>query len=294
MLRLADGQAIAKIAFSADGRWLAAGGQAGALWIWNCDDRRSPPQLVETIAIDRWIEQLTWHPATAHLAISHDSQVKVWDAIANCQSATWQFNPSSVFDLAWHPQGRFLAIAGYKGVQVWSPGDRSHLIHQLDVDTVSIKIAWSSDGRYLAAGNLDRTLKIIDWQHPNDPWILQGCPGKIRHLHWLEGTTSPCLVVGSGSASICWDLPPDTTDWIGHYLAGHQSPISALTVHPHFPTPTSGDRNGYVCLWSEAGEIEQILSDTVSEVSTLSWHARGDRIAVGHLSGAIDSWVASA
>ena len=49
VLQKANGQPIDRIAFSADSRWLAAGGQAGQLLIWNCDDTNLPPQLVHKI-----------------------------------------------------------------------------------------------------------------------------------------------------------------------------------------------------------------------------------------------------
>ncbi len=286
-LRQADGRSIDKIAFSADGRWLAAGGQAGKLWVWNCEDLQLPPQLVATIEIDRWIEQLVWHPTTAHLAISHDRHVKIWEAIADREIGNWQFDKSSVFDLSWHPAGLTLAVAGYKGVQSWSPGANASQIARLEVDTASIKLAWSDDGRYLATGNLDRTLTIRDEQHPDDPWILQGCPGKIHHLHWLEGTTSPCLAVAGGTALLLWDLSPDTTAWSGRFGEGHQSTITALTTHPQLAVPTSGDNDGYVCLWSVAGEIEQIFRNNVSGITTLDWHGCGQQLAIGHLSGEI-------
>ena len=288
VLRRSDGRSIDKIAFSADGRWLAAGGQAGKLWVWNCEDLQLPPQLVATIKIDRWIEQLVWHPTTAHLAISHDRQVKIWDAIADREIGKWQFDKSSVFDLRWHPAGLALAVAGYKGVQLWSPGANAAQIERLEVDTASIKLAWSDDGRYLATGNLDRTLTIRDAHHPDDPWILQGCPGKIHHLRWLAGTNRPCVAVAGGTALLLWELSPDTTAWSGRFGAGHQSTVTALTAHPQVAVPTSGDNDGYLCLWSVAGEIEQIFRNTVSGITTLDWHTRGQHLAIGHLSGEIE------
>ena len=110
-----------EVVFSADGRWLAAGGQAGKLLIWDCGDRQIPPQLVKTLDIDRWIEHLVWHPARPELAIGSGNRVTIWDAIANTAVTNWTFDRSSIFDLAWHPSGKELAVAGYKGVQIWTP-----------------------------------------------------------------------------------------------------------------------------------------------------------------------------
>ena len=293
-LKSADDRSIDKISFSADGRWLAAGGRAGKLYLWNCEDRQLPPQLVTTIEIDRWIEQLVWHPTAAQLAISYDRHVKLWDAIADCELADWQFDRSSVFDLQWHPDGAAIAVAGYKGVQIWSPGNDTVGVQRLATDTATIHLAWSEGGCYLAAGNLDRTLALMARQHPDDPWILQGCPGKIRHLCWLVGATSPCLAVASGTELLLWELSQAGTEWNGRSGSGHQSNITALTAHPQFAVPTSGDNDGYICLWSISGEIEQIYRNTVSGITTLEWPENGQHLACGHSNGEIELWVASA
>lgn len=327
-LKEADGRSLDRIAFSADGRWLAAGGQAGQLQIWKCDFDRSalvpadavtderqifsdianglndrdnpsasdylPPQLVKTIEVDRWIEHLIWHPTDSRLVISHDSQVKIWDSIADRIVTTWQFDKSSIFDLGWHPMGSSLALAGYKGVQICSADERLTHVQYIEVDTASIKIAWSSDGRYLAAANLDRSITLMDWQHPEDPWILQGCPSKIRDLDWVVGTNTPCLAVASGVDVILWDLTPELTAWNGRYLAGHQSKIAALSPHPQVPALLSGDDRGYVCRWSALGEVEQILDNIVSGITTMKWHPEGICLAVGRSSGSLELWVASA
>jgi WD40 repeat protein len=293
-LKSADDRSIDKIAFSADGCWLAACGRAGKLYLWNYADRQLPPQLVKTVAIDRWIERLVWHPTAAWVAIGYDRHIKLWDAISDCEIANWQFDRSSVFDLQWHPDGSAIAVAGYKGVQIRSLGTNTAQIERLDTDTATLHLAWSENGRYLAAGNLDRTLMLMDRQQPDDRWILQGCPGKIRHLHWLAGITSPCLAVASGAELLLWELSQAGSEWSGRIGLGHQSNITALTAHPQCATPTSGDNDGYICLWSIAGEIEQICRNTVSGITTLHWHAQGQSLACGHVNGEVELWVASA
>jgi WD40 repeat protein len=293
-LKSADDRSIDKTAFSADGCWLAAGGRGGKLYLWNCADRQLPPQLVRIVAIDRWIERLVWQPTAARVAISYDRHIKLWDAIGDREVANWQFDRSSVFDLQWHPDGAIIAASGYKGVQIRSFVTDTAQIDRLETDTATLHLAWSADGRYLAAGNLDRTLTLMDCQQPDDPWILQGCPGKIRHLHWLAGVNNSCLAVASGAELLLWELSQGGSEWRGWRGLGHQSNITALTAHPQFASPTSGDNDGYICLWSISGEIEQICCNIVSGITTLDWHAQGQYLACGHLNGEIELWVASA
>jgi WD40 repeat protein len=279
------------IAFSPDSRWLAAGGQAGKLSIWNCERLDLPPQLVSQLNFPKWIEHLVWHPThPAELAISYGSQIKIWNVQTSVEMATWQFD-SSIFDLTWHPEGADLAAAGYKGVHIWTPTATMAPIQYIDVDTASLKIAWSNDGRYLAAGNLDRTLTIVDRHHPEDPWTLQGCPGKIRQLAWLCSTTTPCLAVASGNTIAIWSLTSDSTTWDGRLLDSHQGIVEVLVAHPHVPILASGGADGYACLWSIDGEISQILTDVaVSGFTAMAWHAYDTYLLTGNQVGAIGLW----
>ncbi len=289
----ANGQSVERLSFSADGLWLAAGGQAGKVFIWSCADRLlgEPPQLHHIVEIDRWVDHLLWHPTLAQLAIGHDAEIWLWDPVTANRVVNLRFDRSSVFDLGWHPDGSPLAVAGYKGVQLWSLGVRPQRVNSLEVDTATTQLAWSDDGRYLAAGNLDRTVTIVDRQSQlDDPWILQGCPGKIRQLQWLAATHHPCLAVAAGSELLLWDLESDLAQWSGRCLSAHQSAISVLASHPQLPIVISGDRDGHACLWSAAGEIEQILTVTAGSVTALAWHQAGAQVVLGHLDGQIEVW----
>jgi WD40 repeat protein len=289
ILHDSDGYSIEGLSYSADGLWLAAGGRAGKLSIWSCAAVNLSPQLAIEIDLGGWIEHLDWHPTDPRLAVSNGRDIKIWDIQTNTELITWSFDRSSVLDLAWHPGGKYLAVAGYKGVQIWELGMGVDPFYQLDVDTASLKVAWSHDGRYLVAGNLDRTLTLLDWHHPQDPWILQGCPGKIRHLTWLKSHI-PCLAVATGTAIILWTLTPDYLDWTGRVLEGHEGFIGAISAHPQTPNLISGDADGYACLWSETGAIEQIITSDLSEYTAFAWHPDGKYLATGTKMGEIGVW----
>jgi WD40 repeat protein len=281
------------LAFSPDSQWLAAGGQAGELLIWNCEDIDLPPQLVSQVDFHKWIEHLVWHPThPAELAIGCGSQVQIWDVRLSKEIATWQFDKSAIFDLAWHPAGTDLAAAGYKGVQIWSPTAMMAPTQRITVDIASLAVAWSSDGRYLAAGNLDRTLTIVDWHHPEDPWTLQGCPGKIRQIAWLCGASTPCLAVASGNTIVIWSLTGDGTTWEGKLLEGHQDIVEVLVAHHHAPIFASGGADGYACLWSIDGEIAQIITDEqIAGFTALGWHDDEVSLLMGTQVGVVGLWI---
>jgi WD40 repeat protein len=294
------GNSIDNLGFSADGRWLAAGGQTGQIFIWQCQPDRSPPQLVRRLEFQTWIDALVWHPCRSQLAIGCGSQVRIWAAATAGESMLqgrgfandWICDRSSIFALAWHPSGNELAVAGYKGVEIWAPTAQVPLRHKLTVDTASIQLAWSPDGRYLAAGNLDRSLTIVDWQNPDDPWILQGCPGKIRQLVWLAHPERPCLAVATGDAVVLWDLAAEA--WAGQLLTGHQGVVTTISAHPDLPLLISAASDGSACIWSADGEIAQIITSTLSGFTMLVWQPQGMCLATGSQMGEIGLWSNSA
>jgi WD40 repeat protein len=289
-LHAADGQSIDRIAFSADSRWLAAGGQSGQLLIWDCADARRLPQLIHQIKIDKWIEHLAWHPVESQLAVSYGSQLGIWDIPTAREISTYKFDKSSIFDLAWHPDGAHLAMAGYKGIQIWSDPDSKAPIQRIEIDTASLEIAWSPDGCYLAVGNLDRTLTILDWHNPTERWTLTGCPGKIRQIVWIGSSSTPCLAVASGSTVVLWQLATDEIAWEGQCLEGHQDIVTALAAHPQCPIVASGGADGYTCLWSVAGEIHQIITAGTSQFTALSWQPDSEYLLTGSQLGSIELW----
>ncbi len=293
------GNSIDNLGFSADGLLLAAGGQTGQIFIWQCPPGTSP-QLVRILEFPMWIDELVWHPSRSELAIGCGTQVQIWNAAAARESIlqgrgfanAWSCDRSSIFALAWHPSGNELAVGGYKGVEIWAPTEQVPLRHQLTVDTASIQRAWSPDGRYLAAGNLDRSLTIVDWQHPDDPWILQGCPGKIRQLVWLAQTERPCLAVATGDAIVLWDLAAQ--EWTGQMLTGHQGVVTTIAAHLDLPLLGSAASDGSACIWSAHGEIEQIITNTLSGFTTLAWQPHQMCLATGSQMGEIGLWSNSA
>jgi WD40 repeat protein len=289
-LQAADGQSIDCIAFSADSRWLAAGGQSGKLLIWDCQDLHRSPALIHQLKIDKWIEHLAWHPIESQLAVSYGSQVEIWDLPTARKISNYKFDKSSIFDLAWHPDGADLAMAGYRGVQIWSYRDNKTPIQRVEIETASLEIGWSQDGCYLAAGNLDRTLTIVDWHNPTERWTLTGCPGKIRQIVWIPSSSTPCLAVASGSAIVTWQLTADATTWEGQYLEGHQDIVTALAAHPQCPIVTSAGADGYICLWSVAGEIHQIITAATSQFTAVSWQPNSEYLLTGSQLGSIELW----
>ncbi|MEO1181061.1 MAG: WD40 repeat domain-containing protein, partial [Cyanobacteria bacterium J06636_28] len=158
-LQSSQGESVDALGISADGQFLAAGGQAGTVWIWQID--RDVPTLLTTLEHARtWIDRLQWHPSSPELAFSFGRCVRVWHAVDQTVVTTLNFEDSSVLDLAWHPQGTQISLGGNQRIKTWQSQDWDKDPEVRDVGGASLAIAWSPDGTYLASGNNNRSVLI--------------------------------------------------------------------------------------------------------------------------------------
>jgi len=284
-------KAVNCLAFSHDGKYLAIGGQDGKVKIW-CENK-----LISTLEnAPVWVDQLAWNHTNNQLAFSLGRYVQIWDADTSEIVVTLTFNDSSILGIDWRKDGKYLAINGYKGVKIWSTQDWDEEPFILSMSTVSTAMAWSNDGEYLASGNMDRTLTVLQWENP-DPWVMRGFPGKIRHLAWSDLKTStgaPLLAVSSVEGIVLWEKSADeSVGWEAQVLTNHVDIIQAISFAPQSFILASAGADGWLCLWDENKEVSQIFTDTLAGFSTLSWHPQGQLLAAGGEQGELIIWSTS-
>jgi len=288
ILQEATNQSIDCLAFSADGHYLAAGGQSGQLLIWPLLARAGFKPAPTTISHPRtWLDRLTWNPTSNELAFSLGRYAQIWDAEAEEIVATLQFENSSVLDLAWHPQGQHLAVSGHQGIKIWPRSDWDADPEVREIAAASIAIALSADGQYLASGNLDRTLLV--WPFDSDyPWQMRGFPGKVRQLAWSDITVgqAPLLASASDTAVVIWRKQSDASDgWDAQVLDLHEQRVNAIAFQPGSTLLASAAEDGWVCLWKKAQQATQILEGAPQGFSILAWSPNGQWLAAGGQQG---------
>jgi WD40 repeat protein len=278
------------IAVSADGQFLAAGGQDGAVRIWQMAG--DTPTLVTKLENSRvWVDCLQWHPHRPELAVGLGRYAQVWDAAAQSVVATLNFEASSVLDLAWHPSGDFLLLAGNQSVKTWRREDWDDDPLIRETGGASGAIAISADGQYLASGNNDRTLLVWAWNNPY-PWQMQGFPGKVRQLAWSAAQAgSPLLASGSAEGVVVWAKAKNAAEgWTSHLLDLHSASVTAVAFQPQSTLLATAAEDGWVCLWQQSTQAAQILEGAADGFSTLAWSPQGKYLAAGGCGGEVIVW----
>lgn len=157
---------VYQVRFSPDSRSVLTGSEDGTAKIWNLEG-----ELIADLAHSNTqkVTSAYWSPDGRHaLTILEDGKsVKIW----NLQPFEQVLDQGRglVTDLVVSPYGKRVASANQDGrLKLWTLEGRSLHSFELSVPLVNV-LAFSSEGRYLAAGSLDGQVFVWDLQEMDDP-----------------------------------------------------------------------------------------------------------------------------
>ena len=157
--------AVQSLAWSADGRWLAAG-EYRRIWLW--DAKTFSPAAELTRDLTGRITSLAFTPDHATL-VAADGQpalngiVHVWDLETKTRSSTWTAHKDTILGLAISKDGKWLATASAdKLTKLWELESEEE-IARLEGHTAHVlSVAFHPDSTAVATGSADREIKIWD------------------------------------------------------------------------------------------------------------------------------------
>jgi WD40 repeat protein len=292
ILQAATNESVDCVGFSHDGKLLAAAGQDGQVKIWDLNNNQIVATLENSPA---WVDQLVWNPTSNQLAFSLKRYIQIWDASQNEVVATLNFEDSSPLGIDWRSNGKNLAVGGNKGVKIWNCSNWDEEPYIWEMPTVSVAVAWAPDGNFLASGNMDRSVGVMQWGN-NEPWLMRGFPGKIREIAWSSINTqigAPLLATSSVEGMVVWEkLEDESQGWEARVLTNHVDIIRGIEFAPDSFLLASAASDGWLCLWKEAKQVSQVLTTDVG-FSCLAWHPKGKLLAAGSDDGKILIWAKS-
>ncbi|MHC3467502.1 nSTAND1 domain-containing NTPase [Streptomyces sp. 7R007] len=287
------GGAVTALAFRSDGKVLATGGGDGSVRLWGTGNPHRPRRL-GVLALSGGVRALALSPDGGLLAAGgDDGAMALWDVHdpgAPTPEATLHSGAGPVLALSFGPDGRTLTAAARDGIRRWSLAD-ARRPRDLGVREVSADVtaaAFSRDGRTLATGHADRTVRL--WSAPPSG----DRPGELsRAVGHRQAVTAVAfapdgrrLATGSSDFTVrLWDTR--STRHIGRLdvLTAHTDTVEAVAFAPDGRTLATGSADATVRRWQVAGagparELA-VLTGHTGAVGALAFGPDGRTLATG-------------
>jgi WD40 repeat protein len=153
---------ILNMAFSPSGKWLMTGNQDNSVHVWNTDSGAE----MHMRGFASKVRQLAWHRHSRWLAMGGGPSIAVWDCSGRGPEGRTpmllEWHADLVTALHYQPEGDWLASGARDGsLAVWSPTQRDNQISRAKISSGITRIAWSPDGKLLAAAGEGGEVQVL-------------------------------------------------------------------------------------------------------------------------------------
>ena len=150
-----------------------------------------------------------------------------------------------------------------------------------------VTVAFSPDGRTLASGSYDETIKLWDVASGQQLLTLSGHTNSVVSVTFSpDGRT---LASGNWGATIkLWD---SASGQLLRTLSGHTKPVTSVAFSPEGRTLVSGSSDATIKLWDVAsGQLLRTLSGHAKQVLSVAFSPDGRTLASGSTDNTIKLW----
>ncbi|KAB0801679.1 hypothetical protein PPYR_03865 [Photinus pyralis] len=141
-----------------------------------------------------------------------------------------------------------------------------------------ISVSFSPDGKHLASGSGDTTVRFWDLHTQNPYYSCHGHRNWVLCISWSPNSKKLASACKNGQI-IIWD--PDTGTQLGKTMIGHKQWVTSLSWEPYHKNPecrllASSSKDGDVRIWdTNLCQTVRILSGHTKSVTVVKWGGSG-------------------
>ncbi|RIK33221.1 MAG: hypothetical protein DCC55_35385, partial [Chloroflexi bacterium] len=281
------------VAYSSDGRWMAAGTWDGEIRLWRAADRQ-PVRVFQ--AHDGPVRTITFHPEGETFASGGDDwTVRLWRTESGSLLQTMRGHRGWVRSVAFSADGASLAsVAMDHAVCVWD-GKEGRLRHLLREHTDAVwGVAFSPNPAtrsLMATCSADHTIRLWDAEQGVLLDTLQGHDDEVRTLAFSpDGAT--LASGGLDKVLRLWQFQPEAGDAeLRQTLPGDEIAIRCLAFSPNGQTLAVGGASATIQLWDMANrQIRYTLHGHHKGVNAVAFAPDSDTFITGSDDHTLYSW----
>ncbi|UKZ62532.1 uncharacterized protein TrAtP1_003777 [Trichoderma atroviride] len=276
------------IAFSADGRYLAAGFGTLSINIWDVTTGKKQQTFQSEKQTDEdyrgWVVSVAFSIDGRYLAWgATDGFIRIWDVISSEEKQILEGHRGCINSVAFSTR-HHLASGSYDGtVKIWDVTGKEH--HTLKGHKYSVRsVAFSADGQYLASGSAD-VIKIWDAITGKEKRTVKININDKGRISMTFSTDCQYLAFASHETIKIWNM----TTGKEHQTLQGRSVFWSIAFSTNCYYLAAGQNDHSVTIWEMTGGKERHISDNY-KINSVVLSADGNYLASGGNNRVIRIW----
>ena len=240
---------VVSVAFSSDGKRIAAGSHDNTISVWGVDGTR----WKTLIGHGDCVKSVKFLPNNGKQLVScgWDHTVRFWDLdSASASGPIIQGHSNMVTSVAFSPDGKSIVSgSGDSEVRLWGVDGSAGRVLRGHEGRVTC-VAFSPDGCRIVSGGNDTTLRLWKMDGSADPVIMRGHSKMVTSVAFSPHGK----VIASSAYDATVRLWSSGDGTLRQTMNGHKNLVSSVVFSPDGSTLVSGGKDGTLQFWSLADD----------------------------------------